>query len=53
MSAVRFGALVTLLSALASLAAIQNAWARKSPTEFRPANPKTWDDAAIPTLEAR
>jgi hypothetical protein len=43
--------LVPLLFALTNVAAIPDAWAQKSSSEFRPTIPRTWDDAAIATLE--
>lgn len=47
----RTQSLVPLLFALTSVAAIQDAWAQKSSSGFRPVIPRTWDDAAIATLE--
>ncbi|HLM98640.1 MAG TPA: hypothetical protein VK335_05125 [Bryobacteraceae bacterium] len=51
MLAIRLKSFVPLLLALASVAAIQVAWAQKSRSEFHPVIPKTWDDAAMATLE--
>jgi len=47
----RIKGLVPLLLALTIVATIQVAWAQKSRSEFHPVIPRTWDDAAIATLE--
>ena len=51
MSAITVKRLVPLLVALTNVAPIQNAWAQKSRSEFRPVVPKAWDDAAMASLE--
>lgn len=52
MQAPRIKGLVPLLLVLTSVApVIQEGWAQKPGSEFRPAIPKTWDDAAMATLE--
>jgi hypothetical protein len=51
MLAPKLNATARFFFALSLAIAPQSAWAQKSGNEFHPAIPKTWDDAAMATLE--
>ena len=51
MLAIAFQRLISLLLVLTNVVGVQNAWAHQSNGDFSPAIPKTWDDAAMATLE--